>query len=79
MPLRLMSTPGLRFRTVAHLRSIWRSTANELVNLWSERVVEDHADLPSASKNPRRNLLTLELSEKQIALLPKLISVISQL
>jgi len=39
----------------------------------------DHADLPSAAKNPRKNLLTLELSEKQIALLPKLISVISQL
>ena len=52
---------------------------NELVNLWSERVVEDHADLPSAAKNPRKNLLTLELSEKQIALLPELISVISQL
>jgi hypothetical protein len=52
---------------------------NELVNLWSERVVEDHADLPSATKNPRKNLLTLELFEKNLAVLRELISVISQL
>jgi len=39
----------------------------------------DHADLPSTAKNPRKNLLTMELFEKNLAVLPELISVISQL